>query len=682
MRNKGLAGTLVAVAVWLLTASTASAAWEAGREVDYQGAGAGAVGNYLGVTDGANGLSSAFFEQAVGSANRFYAIRRGAGASAWGTLAAIAFPSPSPGLDTPVSAAADASGNALGLTEQISGGVPAVYGSPWPASEAAPGAYATTMSTPVAQGGVTDPQVAFDGSGNGYAVAGEGQGASADEPILLSLYSPSAQAWSKPAPITVRIPTAADCTNSEITTKGEICGQEPKLAVSPDGAVVVVYLVSVPGTLPSSTQEELFGVRAAAGAVAGSGGAAAFDSAQQISSASNQVPVSSAPGSGSANYPPNYDVAIDSAGTATIVDAEGPSPLNTRVMATRWTAGSQTPETARAISGAPPPTGTEPPASEPRVVSDSAGDVTAIWTESSQSSAPPADALLAAEIVNGSWTQPETVASVDSPSNPQGYQVNTPPFWLAEDAAGTAYAVWTDSGSLQDAIRQPGKAWSAVDTISGISGAVAGTERVTTGLSGQADAVVLASNGSRNALYAARFTSPVPPPSPSAPPPTPGPPASGAPRPATKTVTVPKRSACYARPTSRIFRGRTRRTKRAIVIVGRASEHRCADVTAAIAAKNRVVKVLISIYHPAPGGRCRFLTRLGKITRPLPCRRPIVFFARGTTNWKLVLRIRIPPGIYLVRSDAVDGFARHQGRSAASVQKIVVRAKRRRKARR
>src|SRR5947209_2686878 len=77
------------------------------------------------------------------------------------------------------------------------------------ASAGAPGNYSLLMSTLPVAGGVTDPQVAFDRAGTGYAVAGVGQGASNDEPIRISTYSPSTGAWTKAAPISTQVSSAA-----------------------------------------------------------------------------------------------------------------------------------------------------------------------------------------------------------------------------------------------------------------------------------------------------------------------------------------------------------------------------------------------------------------------------------------------------------------------------------------
>ena len=676
--EKLVVGLCAALSAGLIFAGTASAAWETAGTVDNHASTAGATGSYVGLAAGGNGESTAYFEQTVGTTNGYYAIRRGPSDAAWGSPSAVTFPASSVSATLPISAGADAAGNAIGLGVQNAGGVSGIFDSTWPAS-GSPSPFAALMSTTPAQGGLTDPAIAFDSSGNGYAVAGEGQGASADEPILLSTYRGGA--WSTPAPVVVQSPPSGStpCTNSAITSvkgtpAGEICGQEPRLAVSPDGTVVIAYLVTVPGAIPNTSNEEVFAVRAPKGAVAATG-AGAFTAINQVTQSGDTVPTMVPPVVGSAsNTPPNFDVAIDGADAATIADAESQTGGDLQVEATRWDSSGI--HGAVQISSANPPLG----ATEPRVVSDSAGDATVVWTESSQSSPPPADALLAQELIAGKWlSSPESISSsVDSPTNPQGYTVNTPPFWLAEDPSGNAFVVFTNAGALQDSIRQLGKAWSTVGSISGVSGAIAGTERVAIGVTGQADALVVGTSGSRTAaLLASRFTTPVPPPAPTAKVPPPGPTAT----PQRKPVAKPAYRACHARPVSRIDKARTRASRHGLTVSGTSSEHRCLNASPAAQKLNHVVKVFVTIYEPVRGGRCRFLLRGGRLTRPLPCSRRIEFLAHGTTRWTLRLRIHIPPGGYLVRSDAVDGFHRHQRHSGESVARVTVRPARHHKRR-
>ncbi len=130
---------------------------------------------------------------------------------------------------------------------------------------------------------------------------------------------------------------------------------------------------------------------------------------------------------------------------------------------------------------------------------------------------------------------------------------------------------------------------------------------------------------------------------------------------------------CIARPYSRIARRRTRASRRGLAVFGTAAEHRCAGAAAANRRRQRLARVYVMIYQPASHGRCRFLERGGKLSRPRSCRRPLEFVARGTSRWSLRLRIAVQPGRYLVRSDAVDRLHHHQSRAAPSLMVLRIR---------
>lgn len=117
---------------------------------------------------------------------------------------------------------------------------------------------------------------------------------------------------------------------------------------------------------------------------------------------------------------------------------------------------------------------------------------------------------------------------------------------------------------------------------------------------------------------------------------------------------------CSNRPHSRIYARRVRASSDAISVSGTAGERICAHATRAVSMRQRVVRVLVAIYSAAGHGRCRFLQSSGRLTRARSCKRPIWFTAHGTSRWKLRLRIHIPSGTYVVRSDAIDGYHRQQ----------------------
>src|SRR5947209_14045393 len=114
----------------LLMAGPAAAAWEPAKLVDDPGtssAAAGSTGFYTGLADGANGASTAAFEQTVGSTTGFYSIRRGPSDGAWGAPIATGCPSKIVAIDTPITTGADAAGDAITLAVQNNGGVPGVF---------------------------------------------------------------------------------------------------------------------------------------------------------------------------------------------------------------------------------------------------------------------------------------------------------------------------------------------------------------------------------------------------------------------------------------------------------------------------------------------------------------------------------------------------------------------------
>jgi hypothetical protein len=128
---------------------------------------------------------------------------------------------------------------------------------------------------------------------------------------------------------------------------------------------------------------------------------------------------------------------------------------------------------------------------------------------------------------------------------------------------------------------------------------------------------------------------------------------------------------CVAHPFSTINKRAVHASRKRLVVSGAAGERHCAG--GASAAAPRISRVYVMIYRPARGGRCRFLRRSGIFTRPRSCTHPVEFRAGGATRWALRLRIRIPPGSYLVRSDPADASGAHQRHTAASVTQITIR---------
>ncbi len=139
-------------------------------------------------------------------------------------------------------------------------------------------------------------------------------------------------------------------------------------------------------------------------------------------------------------------------------------------------------------------------------------------------------------------------------------------------------------------------------------------------------------------------------------------------------VTVPKpppASGC-PRPYSRLNKRATNANPHLLVASGTAGQGACARGGASAQRLAHVTAVYVMIYRLAPHGRCRFLRRNGTFTAARSCSDPVEYRARGTSRWSLRLGMRIPLGTYYVRSDAVDGYGRHQPRTAASVKRVRV----------
>lgn len=68
--------------------------------------------------------------------------------------------------------------------------------------------------------------------------------------------------------------------------------------------------------------------------------------------------------------------------------------------------------------------------------------------------------------------------------------------------------------------------------------------------------------------------------------------------------------------------------------------------------------VQVALARRVAGGRCRFVARSGRVTRPRSCRRRTYLRARGTARWTLRIRHRLPRGRYVVAARSYD--AHHQ----------------------
>jgi endoglycosylceramidase len=126
------------------------------------------------------------------------------------------------------------------------------------------------------------------------------------------------------------------------------------------------------------------------------------------------------------------------------------------------------------------------------------------------------------------------------------------------------------------------------------------------------------------------------------------------------------------RPRSRIDRRRSRVTRRRIVVRGRASDRGCGGHGAVQASRGRVARVLVALWRRRHG-RCRYVTRRGKLSRRRNCRRPIWLRTRGTRRFVRRRRVRLRRGLYRVRARAVDARGNRARRTRAN--KLLVRVR-------
>lgn len=68
-------------------------------------------------------------------------------------------------------------------------------------------------------------------------------------------------------------------------------------------------------------------------------------------------------------------------------------------------------------------------------------------------------------------------------------------------------------------------------------------------------------------------------------------------------------------------------------------------------------RVTLTVARRTGRGRCRFVSRHGKLLPARPCARPVLLTARGTTTWILRRPLAVPPGTYAIITAARAGDA-------------------------
>jgi hypothetical protein len=475
-RQVALAGGL-AVACVLLGAASARAAWESPQAID-NGAGYGATtGTQTGLAAGPDGLTSVLFLQPQPSATQltpFLVRRSGGGSTAWSAPAPVGLPAGGVSI-IPNPALAAAGGGALGIGGtlglvgfQPSSGSAEVVSTAWPSAAAGPSpavpAVCTSASTPEC---ATTPQLAFDGSGVGYAV---GIGSGTD---ILFARTDSGDTW-QPAEVIAQ-------------------GTTPQVAVDPAGDVVVTY-ARADNSTPGVTDYHEYAIRAPAGQ-------GSFSTEQQISGSNSVSQTGSSSG-----------LVIDNNGTATTVFDEDTVPPNIfatvapAVWAVVWPLGLTKPSGEHQVSGSSTDEGT---AGSLGVAVDPHGTVTVAWTGSSAT-----NAVYAAQLANGTPGPPQQV----SPSD--GRSAGTP--LVAADPAGTVTIVYTDSMpptfndvDVKASRMSPAGNWSSpvslrsTDPNAGAVGTL--SARLVATHIGQADVIFAQQLSGTNRLFATRFRDSTPP---------------------------------------------------------------------------------------------------------------------------------------------------------------------------
>ena len=117
-------------------------------------------------------------------------------------------------------------------------------------------------------------------------------------------------------------------------------------------------------------------------------------------------------------------------------------------------------------------------------------------------------------------------------------------------------------------------------------------------------------------------------------------------------------------PISAIQRVRLRRG--ALRVRGRARDRGCGE-------DRPVARVQLSIARREPRRRCRYLRESGRLGRRVACRRRHFLGARGTSAWRLAEDVRLPDGVYVLRTRAHDGAGNVERAVRPHRNRVVIR---------
>lgn len=487
-------GTLVALFV-LGLAGTAHAAWEAPQQIDTTGEDRGdTVGGEI--ADGANGLSTiVLFQNADPPATVHIWLRRAADATDWSLTKPLVLTTPTGDTDPPdpepdpelEANDAGTAGVALHATRHVDtssnpnptaeSDVRTIFGGGWPSDVEAPPALKQLLGDNSAQATDDHQDVDVDGNGVGHVVAIMNPPGTPGPPPS----DPDPEPWYG------EFNTA---TNAQVgTQKHDFVYQlspadpgdrpmapasNPHIDVNEDGAVAISFVAQVNPHQSFNDQQQPG--KHAVYVARKEKGKTTWDGPKLVSQTAETDDVT------------DHDVAIDPAGNITVVFAASPEGGNNKLYSRRWLAGAPAPrpEDNGGIEFVSSSNEAEPEVSNPKLVSDDAGNLTVAWREGT-------NRLFSAERTTN-WTLPQPLSTTAGDYD------------LAVDTAGTATIVYVEGTALKGRQRPTGKQWGDAETISttAVSGDV--PPRVDSRKAEQADAFFVQKNGTLESGYASRFT--------------------------------------------------------------------------------------------------------------------------------------------------------------------------------
>lgn len=131
----------------------------------------------------------------------------------------------------------------------------------------------------------------------------------------------------------------------------------------------------------------------------------------------------------------------------------------------------------------------------------------------------------------------------------------------------------------------------------------------------------------------------------------------------------PSTCADHARPSASLLKGRrgVRAKRGRLSLRGRASDRGC---VAAISVAGAVARVEVAISRAAGRKRCRFVAAGGPLTRVRSCSKPVWLKAKGTTQWSLSVKRRLPRGTYTIQVRARDAAGNRQAAVVKRTQRL------------